>query len=220
MAAVITANNPAARDSVAPPPALKEDGSNYKWRMFYDGGERIADADTTTELLEIFIPGYQELDSNAQFWARVSLGKRVQTTARVVILANATQEELEALQGWEKTLLEWDEEGDPYGWHDGTQEPKSVTPYAQVEETDIPQVPDMWRAELPLVLLEVNYAPTSVIAPPLSSYGDRKFVKNIIWIDVLEEQGFLDSLSRIGFITFGTPAAAERFSADAIPDEE
>ena len=220
MAAVITANNPAARDNVAPPPSLKEDGSNYQWRMFYDNGERIADADSTAELLEVLIPGYEELSDKAKFWSRVTLGRSVQNAARAVILANATQEELDTLQPWERALLEWDKEEDPYGWYDGTIEPKGIPLFGTLEEDAIPETPDLWSAEFPLVLLDASYAPTTVVPSPLSSYGDRKFVKNIIWIDVLGEQEFLDSLSRIGFIVFGKPAAAEYLGKDVLPDDE
>lgn len=205
MAAVLTANLPMARDNVAPSPATKEDGSNYRWRMFFDGGARIADADYPAEMLEILIPGYDYLaNEEERLDARIALAKNVQQLARAVILGNISPEDAEKITDWEWNVLNYgdDENPDPFGWgEDGSGE-------LGVKNED---TVDFWSNDIPLVLLETSYAPLTDIPVPLSDDGDYyDFVRNLIWLRPLEEVDLLKSLSRIGIITFGTPTSTPK----------
>jgi hypothetical protein len=197
MTAILSTNNPAGRDNRAPAPALRSDGTNYPWRMFFDNNQRILDAETTTECLDYLIDGYQILTYEEQKEARLDLARSVQSLARGVIAGNVEPDDVE---DWEWAVLTYGdiETGlDPFGWGDGT---------GTLGEND-PEVIDIWGNKHQLVLLETSYAPYTDISRPMSTEGDYKFVKNIIWLEPQDEETFLRSLSRIGFINFGTPRA-------------
>ena len=202
MVAIVTTNNIHSRDNRAPAPEVKDDGSNYPWRMFFDNNQRIVDADSLEELLLFLIPNYDVMTEENKKLARVSLASHVRMLARSTVLANLTPETAEKIKDWEWDVLTYgDDEGegtaDPYGWGDGSQ------PIG----TDNPDVMDEWSSEVPLILLDTNYYPYTDILPPVSSEGDYEEVKNIIWLRPNTEMLLLTSLSRIGYITFGTPAA-------------
>jgi hypothetical protein len=200
MTAIPSANNPLARDNRAPAPAVHEDGTNYPWRMFYENNRRIVDADTTAEVLDFLIPGYLLLDTEEErLTARTNLARSVQQLGRATIAANITPDESEKITDWEWTILTYGEGDaqDPYGWGDGTGELGS-----QDEETL-----DWWTSVHPLVLLDTSYAPFTEIIKPLSGEGDYIEVNNLIWLRPSTELSLLRSLSRIGYITFGTPSA-------------
>jgi len=199
MTAVVTSNTIFGRDNRAPAPSVKEDGSNYAWRMFFDDNQRIVDADTTEELLDYLIQNYTLLSTEEKKVARLSLAQQVQVLARAAILASITPEEAENITDWEWDVLTYGEGNDldPHGWGDGT-----GTIGVENEETL-----DLWNIDHPLVLVDTSYVPFTDIDTPLSIYGDYKEVKNIIWLRPTTEEGLLRSLSRIGFISFGTPTA-------------
>jgi len=200
MVAIVSTNNPLTRDNRAPAPALKEDGENYSWRMFFDNDQRIVDADTPEECLDFIIRDYLLLDADARKDARLSLARLVQQLARATILGNLTQEQMDALKEWEWEVLNYgsDETGfDPYGWGDGSRPIGS-------EQDD--EQPDFWNSDIQLVLVDTSYTPYTDILPPLSSEGDYAEVKNIIWLRPSDDLQLLRSLSRIGYITFGTPS--------------
>ena len=191
MNAVLTGNNRATRDAHVPAPALKDNGDTYTWRMFFDGGARIADADTLPELLDLLTPGYLESDEDERFDKRVELTKGIQGTLRASVLASVTPEQYAGLSDNEKALLEWE------GFFD---------PEATWGEDGM----GIWSSDVPLVLMDISYSPYLDNPPPMSSYGDHESVKNIIWLRPSAEEPFLRSLSRVGYITFGTPRAAPR----------
>jgi hypothetical protein len=209
MSAVITANARLARDNVAPPPSVKEDGSGYTWRMFFDQNRRIADADELSDLLEVLMPGYSALETeDERYGERFHLAKAIQIQGRGVILSRLDDEFLEGLEQWERDLLMWDEITDPSGWG-------KVTVDDSGEEII---APDVWSQDHPLILIDTFYAPFSTITRPISSDGD--FVntprKNIIWLCPSSELDFLKSLSRINYIAFGRPRASERDDPKAL----
>ena len=206
MSAVITANNRASRDTRAPAPATHEDGRNYQWRMFYDGGRTIADADHLFELIECLLPDYAHLETSEQrLGARMSIAKGVQMQARAQILANITEEDKLGLEDWEIAVLEWngDDTIDPYGWGDGTGELGTKHPANE-------WVPDIWSSDVPLVLVSTSYGNSTGIPRPISSHGDAYEVPNIVWLRPETEHALLTSLSRIGYIAFGEPDSTPR----------
>lgn len=195
MTFVITANNLDGRDNRPPAPALKDNGENFEWRMFYNQNSEIVDADSLAECLEQLIPNYMFMNVEDAFQARVSLAKSIQMAARVTILAN---QDLSQLQEWETEVLSFspdNEHLEPYGWGDGSGKLGTLNPDAV----------DVWSAKVPLVLVESNFEPFTNLRRPVSSEGDYVYVSNIIWLEPVTELDFLKSLSRIGFVSFGTP---------------
>lgn len=206
MSAVITANNRASRDTRAPAPATKEDGSNYKWRMFYDDGRTIADADYLSDLIETLFPDYGFLETNEQrLGARIALAKGVQMQVRSQIIANLNADDVEKLADWEKAVLEWNGDGtlDPYGWGTGDGE-------LGVAKTGNDWVPDVWSSDIPLVLISTSYDGDTGISHPISIHGDFNEVPNILWLRPETEYALMKSLSRAGYITFGEPDSTPR----------
>lgn len=203
MAIKLLANTRAGRDNRAPAPSLHADGTPYPLRMFYDSNSRIADADTHAELMSVLIPSYLDMSHAAQLEARLALGRSVQQLLRATILERITNEEWEALSEVERALLSWDKEGEPYGWEDGSKEPKSVFLDEPVEQS----APDLWQSEHPLVLLDATYAYAGAPHKPVSHYGDFEFVPNIIFLYLYSDEALLDSLDRVGYIVYGSPSS-------------
>lgn len=201
MTSVITANNRAGRDNKTPAPELREDGTNFPYRMFYDGGAMIVDADTVGECVECLIPNYLNMSDEAKYDARVDYAQGVRQHLRVHILADLDPGSVEK---WEWDVLSGAYEddngvgGDPYGWGDGSRKP-----FGDVDEDVI----DVWSSKTPLVLLETSYQPFSDIPKPFSVEGDYEFVSNIIWLRPVDELSFLRSLSYANVISFGSPRA-------------
>ena len=198
MADVVVLNNNLARENPNPPmPAVKENGSFYNWRMFYQDYELVADSDSYEELINLIIPGYKLLTEENKSEARKELALRLRLLLRVQILANVTKDKWETLEEWEKEWLE--SETDPVPNWEG-------------------QAP-VWKSDIPLGLLTSSYFPhVEGSYAPLSIHGDFKIVENIIWLDDTDEQEFLKSLSRIDYINFGKPILP--FKAEKLYEEE
>ena len=161
--------------------------------------------DTTGECLSYLIENYLSYDVHVQLDLRKDLARGVQQMARGVIVADGEPGDVER---WEWDVLVWGDENvgvDPYGWGDG-----SRPVGGEVDE----EVVDVWRSDVPLVLVTTSYAPFTDVPRPMSVEGDYEFVKNIIWLDPSDELRFLQSLSRIGFITFGTPQVVAALPSD------
>jgi hypothetical protein len=193
MTVVITPNQLAARDNRAPSPAVKMDGSQFEWRMFYDSNRLVADCETTEDALGVLITGYAALSAEDKLQARINLAQTVQLKARTMIASRITPETAEKLKDWEWDVLT--SAGDSYGWGLGEGTLGTI-------END--EVIDFWFSDLPLVLVTTSYAPHTEIPRPISKEGDYEEVKNLIWLRPEYELDFLRSLSRIGYIAFGT----------------
>lgn len=192
MTTILTPNVRATRDSHVPPPALRENGENYPWRMFFDGNRQIADSDNLSELLDLIIPTYGDLETEDQrYAARLELAKSVQLAARTQVVLGLSQEEVDGLTDQEWQWLSWEDFSDPSGLtEDGA--------------------PIVWKSKAPLVLIDTFYAPFSALLPPLSSHGDVSDAPNIVWLKPSSEVEFLYSLHYIGYLSFGEPAAPDR----------
>lgn len=197
MTAILTANNRAGRDNAAPAPSLKLDGTNYQWCMFFEGNSQIAEADTLGELLEVFIPNYTTKDETSKLAARIIHARGVQLQLRSNVIASLTDEEEAALTSVERNVLYY-EDGDPSGWGERVALEDGTT-----------EVVDLWTSDIPLILLDTNYAPfPGKPARPLSAYGDHDIVPNIVYLRPSEEFAYLQSLHLVGAIALGTPAPA------------
>lgn len=210
--AIITPNNLDVKNQVAPAPSLHDDGSNYEWRMCFNEQSEFADADELHEFISIlFDPEYSALETDEEkAKARIVYAHRFQVMARARVLANMTEEQSDALSEEEWAVLTYGEDldsADPYGWGSGT--------LGTVGEDF-----DTWSSDIPLVLVSTSYAPYTEIPRPISSEGDYKYVKNIIWIRPESEIDFLRSLKHTGYIAFGKPQAAPRADARARANSE
>lgn len=198
MTATLLANNRATRDAMVPPPTLHEDGTPYSFRMFYDGGERIADSDSLDDLVAVLIDGYLDLDDPAdRAEARFRFMKRLQYSLRVSVVAGISREAWDEMTSLEHALLNWDNEQDPTFSQDSGD-----------------GAPIIWKQEVPLILVDAHYEPIGALTPPLSSYGDHPEVPNVIMLRTTSDLEFLTSLNRTGFIQFGTPRAQYRLPAE------
>lgn len=204
MSAIITANERLARDNRAPSPALKDDGTNFQWRMFYDNNRLIADFDETADAFEIFSPGYTSFSVEDKLAERTRLAQQVQLLARSTVLANLDPEQQAALEPWELNVLLYQGENnnDPHGWDDGT---------GKLGEDDEDAV-DFWKSDVPLILVSTSYAPYTKTIRPLSIEGDYEEVKNIIWLRPESELALLESFTDIGYITFGRPMVEDVYA--------
>lgn len=187
----LTGNVRQTRDSRAPAPKLREDGTNYPYRMFFDENARIVDADTLGELIEQLIPGYLEFSEGEKSVVRKQYAERVAFHLRVSVLGELTAEEEEKLSDWEWNVLSSDE---PI---------KDVYPLGSVDDPD--DEIKFWSSDVPLVLVEEDYHPFTDVLPPVSSFGDAKYVSNLIWVRSSTEEALLDSLNHVGLIVYGSP---------------
>jgi hypothetical protein len=188
MTAILLGNNRATRDASVPAPSLKDNGDTYNWRMFFDGQGQIADTDEILDLMDLLIDGYSSMNADRRFYARLQYMQTVQYRKRVEILANLTPEQFDGLNTEERALLERNEPFDPPGtWG----------------EDEL----GMWESEVPLVLIDVFYAPYTPEPRPMSSHGDYENVPNIIWLRIANDMQFLETLNQLEEISFGRPRA-------------
>lgn len=203
MIAVITPNPQVNDVREVPPPALHADGRNYLYRMLFDNNRALADSDCTAELLSLLIYGYSEMSKKARWEARISYARAVQASARTQVLNEISVKEWSTLENWERELLAWTPLTDPYGWGDGSTEPKEHDP--DMPEQSVSKTEDFWVSKHPLILLDITYEGTNAPNRPVSIYGDQDYAPNLIFLETSEEKAFLHSLSRVGHIAFGEP---------------
>lgn len=203
MVAVITPNPRVTSLREVPPPALHADGRNYLYRMLFDDNQVLADSDCTVELLSLLIPGYSEINKAGRRDARITYARVVQASARTQVLNELSTEDWNALEHWEQELLSWIPLTDPYGWGDGSAEPKEYDPVLTPDSPE--EREDIWKAKPPLILLDITYEGKISPSRPVSSYGDYDYAPNLIFLETSEEKPFLHSLSRVGHIAFGEP---------------
>lgn len=220
MAAIVTRNNRATRDTVAPPPALKENGDNYEWRMFYHNNEYAADADTLPELIELLIPDYtteEPLTANNGYRLRLQYLAAARLMVQAEVYASLDDEAYDALQDWERNVLLYSETDNenlttnyltPYGWGEGEGELRGLGFGENVNVEDTESM-DWWVSDVPLILIKDFYVPNSNLAEPMSPHGDYEVVPNMVKVSAESELDFLVSLDRLGLIVFGKPGVAD-----------
>jgi hypothetical protein len=159
-------------DHTAP---LTPTGQPYhlRWVDHENGGELVY-AETADDLLNEWIPGYQDAAPSGRALLRAEHAVRIRDAlvARLVVDAEAAGVDLTPEQ--EAILL-----------------------------ADLGQMPDIpiWESPVPLVLLEGMYRPYTARLPPLSGIdGDVRDPSNIIWLRNADPRGYLESLAAAGII--------------------
>lgn len=171
MVAVLIRNPSVDQDVDGP---AKPDGTRYRFEMIYQQGRSRAYADTATELVGVFIAGYEEMSEEDRLRARVEY------TTGLLAPVQAT-----VLQGFDGSEL--------------TEAERAVL----FQPRHAPVVVEEWSAQVPLVLLDVHYAPYSDIPAPVSALEDVYDPSNIYWLRAADEFDFLTALHRIGIISLG-----------------
>lgn len=196
MPALITPNSREGEKS--PDVPFKDNGEFYNYILYYESNRYIAYADSPDELIEILIPGYEEMTPEQRLDARLSMALRLQAQTQAHIVVGLTEEDRRELQEWEIECLkgEYNDE-QPYQirgfWKERLPEGMKAEDVPEDDRMDI------WTSKHPLVLIDAAFMPWTDVPPPLGNpEGD-----NIIWLRPTDEVEFLDSLTDIGFVTFG-----------------
>lgn len=194
---VYTHNNIQTRNEKAPDAQLKADGTNYKYRMFFDNGAKIIDSDSLTDIIHSLIRGYNSMTEAEQLTARRNHMRGQQFNFIVNRMADNSMNM--NLKEWEKSVLS-PETLPVYGWGDGTSK----------LYTQNPELIDFWSADEILLLIESDYLPHGKLNRPLSSYGDYKIIENIHYLRTENEFEFLESLTSLEVIHFGYPITSTK----------
>ena len=196
MPALITPNSREGEKSPSVP--FKEDGEFYNYIMYYEANRYIAYADDPAELVDIIIPGYEQMDPQQRLDARLSMALRMQAQVQAQIVISLTDQDRRELKDWELKALkgEYNEES-PYQIRGFWKErlPEGTDPESIPEDDRM----DIWTSDHPLVLIDASYMPWTNVAPPLGNPEGN----NIIWLRATDEIEFMESLTSIGFISFG-----------------
>lgn len=191
MTRVLLANNRASRDTVAPAPSVDENGLAYPWRMFFNGGSEIVDASDLDELVDVLIPGYLDLDTAGRMEARVKYAQGLILRLKASVLVSLSNEDREALEDWELEFLEAD--------------PTVVTWEKEDDETI-----RVWKSDLPVMLIDVYYAPYTDTPRPISKHGDFDTTANVVFFKAIDDESFLTTLRNLGQIEYGRPSSDNR----------
>ena len=168
----ITARN-ARQSGGAPMPPLREDGSLHPLAMFYDGNALVAYGDSPAELLDVLIDGYRDLGEIGGLEARKRFAVDTQPVLQAVLHA-AGERNGTAISAEEEDILAG---------------PRHVPPTVR-----------LWSCEVPLVLVDVFYAPFTELPAPASTPHDVTDPDNLVWLRPSTEWDFLVSLDRAGVI--------------------
>lgn len=137
MVAHLAQNTPADQD-----PPQSPDGEDHAYEMIFDGGGSRAWADSTVDLLDVLISGYQAMSIEDRFAARLALALQVRSVVQAAINS------------------ERDLDGEPAGVVAALTHPDPTAPPVRT-----------WASGHPLVVLDVHYRPFTEIQPPVTA-GD------------------------------------------------
>jgi hypothetical protein len=180
----VTVDSPPAGTGPEPPP------HESLWPFLMAHGDQITWADTRSELVAVLIDGYDEIADTPDgvteaTWARYRQAVAVAADVQASILADATDKGT-----FDPEMLA------------ATPEGETILNALMVERTVPLTEVSEWTFEVPLVLVDTDYAPFTERARP-----DGR----IIWIDPSDEARYLDSLERVGRVrvfTIGTDTDA------------
>jgi hypothetical protein len=160
-----------SEDSLLAP--VKDNGSGYRYAMYYNGFTDAAFSDSHEELLSILLPGYAKKDEASKMDARIILGQNVASQVQAEILAEL-----------------------PDGYINDNEFAVLTAPRGLRQ----PEI-RVWTSEVPLVAVETSYKPYTNVPRPVSSMSQGTYdADNLWWIRPVEEEDFLVSLHEIGYI--------------------
>lgn len=195
MTAIITPNSLTGDKS--PDVPFKDDGEFYTHIMYFDQNSRIAYADSAEELIELLIPRYMEYDEENQTDLRVKYMLDIQKVIQQVIIGNLDEKTKESLKDWELKVLEGTyNKQDSFAIRDFWKENPEVDISSSNENDKV----DVWSSDQPIVLIDAAYQPWTELMAPFGKPDGS----NVIWLNAMDEIQFLDSLSELGIIAFGT----------------
>lgn len=146
----------------------------------HDGS--MVHADTSTEVLDELIPGYERLDEPGRRTARIDHAERLaQATQEARIATAAAAGDLDPTEPEAAGLLLL------------LRAARSVPIVLETE--DAPGHPAPWLGEPTLVLVTTTYAPHTDAAP----VGG-----NVVWLDPHSEESYLGSLRDTGLFSYWT----------------
>jgi len=157
-------------DAAAPDAPLRPDNSPFRFEMLFDGLGRRAYADTADDLLAALIRDYDRMNVSQRLAARLHLAARTQVTVQADI--NSTFD-LSLVTPEEAVIL-------------------------QGHRNTAPDVTE-WTCPVPLVLIDLYYAPLGALPRPIGS-RDVAEPDNIIWLTPADPYALLTSLHRAGLI--------------------
>lgn len=151
----------------------KDDNSRYRYEMICQGESTRAYADTITDLLAVLIPGYADLDEAGQARARVQYAADTLAPLQAVVLSRFDRRTIPA-------------------------EDLDVLTRPRHE----PVVVEEWASTVPLVVMDVDYAPYTEIPAPMSATDHSVNPENLIWLRAGEDEDtFMVSLANAGIVT-------------------
>lgn len=160
------------------------DGSSWNHAMLFSQEDemRLAMADTAGELLALLIDDYPAQDATVDDLveidaARIDYGIRLAQGVQESWLASAVTEGILDL---------------------GRTDPRDVDAWfrSKAAGVDVGE----WTQEVPLVCLDMSYAPFTDIPAPTG---------NVVWVEVRDEVALLNSMSQLGLIGWLTPESAD-----------
>lgn len=170
MAVTIMRNTASGDEPILAP--KKEDGSGYRYCMYFNGDVDVAFADTLEEILDTLIPGYATLSEEDQDVARIQYAQNAAATVQASILAEL-------------------EEGDI--------SPEEYAILSAPRQLPQPTV-KFWESEVPLIIVDTSYAPFTDVPAPSSALGSTLEESNVWIISPMDSEVFLMNLHEIGFL--------------------
>lgn len=178
MALIVMPNNVEADGPVTPP--AHADGSTFRYCMYFHNGFDVAFADTYGELLQVLLPGYENLDEVGRAEQRILLGVAAANQVQAAVIAEA---DLSAVSDEDYRTLT----------------APRIAPAVRA---------DWWSCPVPLVVVETAYEPWSDVPRPASALSDTQDAPNLWWIRPGDEEEFLLSLHDVGYVRLLEAAAA------------
>jgi hypothetical protein len=170
MPAVILQNNMEADGPVSPP--THEDGKGYRYCMYFRNDADVAFSDTYDELMDVIIPGYEEMDDAEQAYQRIRLAQAAAAQIQAMILAEIEED---AVSPEEYAILTAPR---------GAKQPEA----------------NWWTSDVPLVVVETSYQPFTDVPRPASGISAAADAPNLIWLRPAENEELLLSLHEVGYL--------------------
>jgi hypothetical protein len=170
MPAIVLQNNLEADGPISPP--MHTDGRGYLYCMYFHGDLEVAFADSYEELMDVLIPGYNEMTDEDQAFNRIRLAQAAAAQVQAAIIASVEEGELSEA---EYEVL--------------------MAPRAAKQ----PRA-DWWRSEVPLVAVETSYQPFTDVPRPASALSATADAPNLWWVRPAEDEDLLLSLHEIGYL--------------------